>query len=184
MPFAVLEEAGDDENEETETEITDIADIADIDEIEEDETETETEDESDDEVTVGENILTVMTVTKNGFGKRCEFEKFTRRNRGGKGMACHKVSERTGELVGVLGVLESDDIMIITDDGTMIRTPVSGIPVKKSRGTGGVIVMRMAEGISIKSVIRVAAAENGGENDEIDETAVDEIEAVEINGEE
>ena len=151
--------------DETETEIVDIEEyseeiIEEIDENEPEETdEPESEIDSEETVTVGENILTVITITKNGFGKRCEFEKFTRRNRGGKGMASHKISEKTGELVGVLSVLESDDIMIITDDGTMIRTPVSGIPVYNNRAAGGVKVMKTSEGVSIKSVIRVAAAE-------------------------
>jgi len=125
----------------------------------ENEEESETETDVDETITVDDNILTVITVTKNGFGKRCEFEKFTRRNRGGKGMACHRISEKTGELVGALSVLATDDIMIITDGGTMIRTPVSGIPVYNNRAAGGVKVMRTSDGVSIKSVIRVAAAE-------------------------
>jgi DNA gyrase/topoisomerase IV subunit A len=147
------------EPEETESE----TEIIDLDEYVEEEDETDDEDEPENEgeemVNVGDNILTIMTVTKNGLGKRCEFDRFTRRNRGGKGMACHKISEKTGELVGALGVFETDDIMIITDDGTMIRTPVSGIPVYNNRSAGGVKVMKMSEGVSIKSVIRVAAEE-------------------------
>ena len=150
------------EPEEAETEIVDLEEYVD----EEDETaEAEAEEGPDEMVTVGDNILTVMTVTKKGFGKRCEFERFTRRNRGGKGMACHKLGEKTGELVGVLGVFETDDIMIITDDGTMIRTPVTGIPVYNNRSAGGVKVMKMSEGVSIRSVIRVAAAEAEEENE-------------------
>ena len=159
------------ELEETGTEIVDLDEMEDEEETEP-ETEPESEEteiESDEIVTVDDSILTVMTITKNGFGKRCEFEKFTRRNRGGKGMACHKISEKTGELVGVLSVFETDDIMIITDEGIMIRTPVSDIPVKKGRGTGGVILMRMAEGVSIKSVIRVAATETAEDEEESEE---------------
>ncbi|MCL2159994.1 MAG: DNA gyrase subunit A, partial [Oscillospiraceae bacterium] len=141
------------EDIETETEIVDLEEYVEIvEEEEEDE-----EPEGEEMVSVEDNILTIMTITKNGLGKRCEFERFTRRNRGGKGMACHKISEKTGELVGALGVFETDDIMIITDDGTMIRTPVSGIPAYNNRAAGGVKVMKMAEGVSIKSVIRVAA---------------------------
>jgi DNA gyrase/topoisomerase IV subunit A len=179
-----IENAGQDDPGAPESETETETEIVDIDEIEEDEIEIETEsdadaeseeesddDDDDDDVTVDEDILTVMTVTKNGFGKRCEFDRFKRRNRGGKGMACHKISDRTGDLVGVLSVLESDDIMIITDDGTMIRTPVSGIPVKKGRGTGGVKVMRTGDGVSIKSVIRVAAAETDGDDEGDEEGA-------------
>jgi len=95
-------------------------------------------------------------------------------------MACHKINEKTGELVGALSVYETDDIMIITDDGTMIRTPVAGIPVYNNRAAGGVKVMKTSEGVAIKSVIRVAAAEvesdNEGENE--NEEEVVEVEAV------
>ena len=174
---------------EKETEIVDLDEYVeeDDDEIEnenENEAETEGESEGEETITVDDNILTVITVTKNGLGKRCEFEKFTRRNRGGKGMACHKISEKTGELVGALSVFETDDIMIITDDGTMIRTPVSGIPVYNNRAAGGVKVMKMSEGVSIKSVIRVAAAEIEIEEEIEDENdGAGDIEMSEENGE-
>jgi DNA gyrase/topoisomerase IV subunit A len=151
------------------------------DEIEE-ESESETEPESEETITVDDNILTVITITKKGFGKRCEFERFTRRNRGGKGMACHRISEKTGELVGALSVLESDDIMIITDGGTMIRTPVSGIPVYNNRAAGGVKVMRTSDGVSIKSVIRVAAAEIEDDEDEDVDGESGDIDVVEDGG--
>ena len=171
----------DNENEvlEIETEIVDLDEAeTDEDDSEEIEVESENEGDSDDMVMVDENILTIITVTRNGLGKRCEFERFTRRNRGGKGMSCHKINEKSGELVGVLSVLESDDIMIITDDGTMIRTPVSGIPVYNNRSAGGVKVMKTADGVAIKSVIRVAAAE--AEEDEIVEEVVENGEVADV----
>jgi len=165
-----------DENIVESDELSEIGEIGDgieidtdIDDENEEEAEVEPEADVDETITVGDNILTVITVTKKGFGKRCEYEKFTRRNRGGKGMACHRISEKTGELVGVLSVFESDDIMIITDDGTMIRTPVAGIPVYNNRAAGGVKVMRTSDGVSIKSVIRVAAAESEDDEEEENE---------------
>ena len=127
----------------------------DTDDADADESEENNEENDESVVTVDNTKPTLLTVTKNGFGKRCEFEKFTTRSRGGKGMICHKIGEKTGELIGVLSVLETDDIMIITDDGTIIRTPVSGIPVYVNRGAGGVKVMRLNEGVSIKSFVRV-----------------------------
>ena len=117
-------------------------------------------------VTVDKDAFTILTITKNGFGKRCEFDSFTLRNRGGKGMKCHRIDNVTGSLVGAVGVLESDDIMIITDDGTMIRTPVSGIPVYLNRSGKGVKVMRTAEGVSIKSFVKVAADEKEDDDEE------------------
>ena len=132
----------------------------------------ESENGENDEATVSvdENALTILTITKNGFGKRCEFDSFTLRNRGGKGMKCHRVDDITGSLVGTLSVRECDDIMIITDDGTMIRTPVSGIPVYVNRGGKGVKVMRTAEGVSVKTFVKVAAEEK----DDIDDGEIEE----------
>jgi len=127
----------------------------DTDDADADEVEDANEENDESVVTVDNTKPTLLTVTKNGYGKRCEFEKFTTRSRGGKGMMCHRIGEKTGELIGVLSVLETDDIMIITDDGTIIRTPVSGIPVYVNRGAGGVKVMRLNEGVSIKSFVRV-----------------------------
>jgi DNA gyrase subunit A len=140
-------------------------------EIDTDDENDQNEDSGGDEsvTTVDVTKPTMLTITKNGFGKRCEFERFTRRSRGGKGMMCHRIGEKTGELIGALSVLETDDIMIITDDGTIIRTPVSGIPVYVSRAVGGVRVMRTGEGVSIKSFVRVTKEEDG-EDEANDET--------------
>ena len=100
----------------------------------------------------------LLTITEGGFGKRCEFDNFSAHNRGVKGVMCHGISERTGTLAGIAAVGESDDIMMITNDGTIIRTPVSGIPFY-GRSAGGVIVMRLSEGSSLVNFARL-------ENDE------------------
>ena len=71
---------------------------------------------------------------------------------------CHGISERTGALAGIAAVSEEDDIMLITNEGTIIRTPVSGIPFY-SRSAGGVIVMRLAEGSTIVNFARIASEE-------------------------
>ena len=133
--------------------------------------EAENGENEEETVAVDESALTILTITKNGFGKRCEFESYTLRNRGGKGMKCHRVDDITGNLVGALSVRESDDIMIITDDGTMIRTPVSGIPVYVNRSGKGVKVMRTAEGVSVKTFVKVAAEEK----EEDDSGEVDDV---------
>ena len=92
-----------------------------------------------------------MTVTEKGFGKRTDFEDFRlMKNRGGYGVVCHNVSDRTGRLAGIASASDEDDLMLITDSGTIIRTPVKDIPVY-SRSAAGVIVMRMAEGQSLVS---------------------------------
>jgi DNA gyrase subunit A len=102
----------------------------------------------------------LITITENGFGKRTEFDDFRpMKNRGGFGVVCHNITPKTGRLAGINSVGEDDDIMIITDSGTIIRTPVQGIPVY-SRSAAGVIVMRLAEGQSIVNFTKVAGAED------------------------
>ena len=97
----------------------------------------------------------LITLTENGFGKRNEFEIYNARNRGTKGVICQKTSDKTGALAGIAAVGERDDIMIITDDGTIIRTPVSGIPVYEGNNTSGVIIMRLTNGARIISFTAV-----------------------------
>lgn len=101
----------------------------------------------------------LITVTENGYGKRTEFDDFrTMKNRGGRGVICHNINEKTGPLAGINTVGEDDDIMIITDSGTIIRTPVRDISIY-SRSASGVIVMRLAEGQKVVNFTKVASAE-------------------------
>ena len=88
----------------------------------------------------------LLTITELGYGKRSEFDDFRlMKSRGGMGVTCHNVTDRTGRVVGISAVSEEDDIMIITEGGTIIRTPVDSIPVY-GRSAAGVIVMRVTEG--------------------------------------
>ncbi len=109
-------------------------------------------------VTVEEG-RSLLTITEKGFGKRTDFEEFrTMKNRGGHGVRCHTLSEKTGLLAGVSAVTPSDDLMLITSDGVIIRTPVEGIP-SYSRTAGGVIVMRLDEEVRVSSLARLEAEE-------------------------
>ena len=92
----------------------------------------------------------LITLTEKGFGKRNGFDSYTAHNRGTSGIICQKLTAKTGALAGIATVGENDDIMIITDDGTIIRTPVNGIPVYEGNNTTGVIIMRLADEASIK----------------------------------
>ncbi len=97
-------------------------------------------------VSVVDDERMLVTITSRGFGKRTEFEDFrSMKHRGGFGVSCHKISDKTGDLVGIATVSDDDDLMMITDSGTIIRTPVCDIPVY-SRTAGGVIMMRLSEG--------------------------------------
>ena len=80
------------------------------------------------------------------------------KHRGGFGVICHNITEKTGLLAGILSVDDNDDIMIITDAGTLIRTHVASIPVH-GRATGGVIVMRLSDDAKIVNFARVEKEE-------------------------
>ena len=92
-------------------------------------------------VTVVDESKMLLTITENGFGKRCEFSEFAAHHRGGKGMRCHNITDKTGKLACIAAVDETDDILLITDEGIVIRTRVNEISVY-GRTASGVIVMR------------------------------------------
>ena len=107
----------------------------------------------------------LVTVTEKGYGKRSDFTEFREmKNRGGKGVTCHKINDKTGLLAGIGVVDEQDDLMLITDQGTIIRTPVSGINVY-SRTATGVIVMRLGEDQKLVNFTTIKPEENDGEDE-------------------
>ena len=106
--------------------------------------------DSDDYVIGMESILqggkaTLLAITENGFGKRTELDEYRVQIRGGKGVITYKITPKTGELVGIRIVNDNDDIMMITDTGTIIRLNVKEISVL-GRSTQGVTLMRTNEG--------------------------------------
>ncbi len=114
----------------------------------------------------------VLSVTENGYGKRTEIDDYRLQSRGGKGILAMKLSERSGKLAAQLIVHPDEDLMLITDDGVIIRLPVDGIPVL-GRNTQGVRIMRVAGERRVVGVTRVARenetpdeAEQAGETDE------------------
>ena len=110
-------------------------------------------------VCVVDESKTVLTVTENGMGKRTSFSDFREmKHRGGKGVTCHNITEKTGKLAAIVAVSDDDDIMLITNEGTIIRTSVSGINVY-SRTATGVIIMRMTKGSCINNVARLEREE-------------------------
>ena len=110
-------------------------------------------------VAVVDNEKMLLTITEKGLGKRTPFSEFREmKNRGGHGIICHNITERSGKLSSIAAVSEDDDVMLITDEGTIIRIPVSGINVY-SRGASGIIVMRLAEGSSIIHFARIEKEE-------------------------
>ncbi len=120
-------------------------------------------------VAIVEEGKSLITVTENGYGKRTDFEDFrVMKNRGGMGVTCHNLTEKTGLLCGIRTVSDEDDLMMITDSGTIVRTPVSAIP-HYSRTAGGVILMRLGEGQSLVNFTAVAHEEAEEEPESLEE---------------
>jgi DNA gyrase subunit A len=103
----------------------------------------------------------VLTISQNGFGKRTSSFEYRTTGRGGKGIVAMQVNERNGKLVASFPVEETDQIMLVTDAGQLIRCPVDGIRVA-GRSTQGVIVFDTAEGEHVVSVEHIGEeGENG-----------------------
>ena len=106
----------------------------------------------------------VLMVTENGYGKRTPMDEYFRadgpQNRGGYGLKGYQVTDKTGPIAGVKVVSEDDDILIISDDGTIIRTHAAGINVY-SRTAQGVRVMNLADGVKVISIARTEHEEDG-----------------------
>ncbi len=106
----------------------------------------------------------VLTVSENGFGKRTSSYEYRTTGRGGKGIVAMAITEKNGSIVASFPIEETDQIMLVTDGGQLIRCPVDGIRIA-GRATQGVIVFSTAEGEKVASVERLSEEgdENGGE---------------------
>ncbi len=106
----------------------------------------------------------ILTITENGYGKRTELAEYPAKSRATKGVVSIKVSERNGPVVGAVQVEEQDEIMLITDSGTLVRTRVNEVSII-GRNTQGVRIIRTAEDEHVVALQRI---------DEVDETLVAE----------
>lgn len=95
----------------------------------------------------------VLSITENGYGKRTPVEEFSVHHRGGSGILLHGITEKTGYIAGIAVVDPENDLMIITDDGVMIRVPVEDIR-QCGRNSQGVIAMRIGEDVRVISIAR------------------------------
>jgi DNA gyrase subunit A len=112
----------------------------------------------------------VLTVSSEGFGKRTSAYRFRRAGRGGQGFAAQDLSQRGGRLVASFPVEDADEILLVTDQGQLIRVPVSQIRVA-GRNTQGVTIFRTAENEHVVSVERLEGEGNGGEANGADSPA-------------
>lgn len=109
---------------------------------------------------------TVLVVSEKGFGKRTPVDEYRFTNRGGKGVKTINVTEKTGSLVGILDVAQTEDIMITCKSGVTIRMPVSGIS-EQGRATQGVKLIRLDEGDEIAAITQLddQQGQNGNNED-------------------
>lgn len=115
---------------------------------------------------------TLLTITENGYGKRTPLEEYLRgsdenrqpQKRGGKGLVNYRLTEKTGYVAAVKVVDDNDDVIIITDDGTLIRMPANDINIY-TRQTQGVRVMRVPEGSRVISAARLEHEETENNED-------------------
>ena len=128
----------------------------------------------DSDVVIGMQISSqgkdLLIVSEKGMGKRTDMEEFTRQNRGGKGVKCYKITEKTGNVVGMKAVDEDSEIMIINTEGIIIRMKCSDISIY-GRITSGVKLINLPDHDKVASVakVRKASAEIDGEQVEIGE---------------
>lgn len=133
----------------------------------------------DNDVVIGMQISSqgkdLLIVSEKGMGKRTDMEEFTRQNRGGKGVKCYKITEKTGNVVGMKAVDDDSEIMIINTEGIIIRMKCSDISVY-GRITSGVKLINLPGDDLVASVakVRKASAEIDGEQVEISEEDSDE----------
>ena len=112
--------------------------------------------DDDDEVIGMESVVrggkaTLLAITENGFGKRTETDEYRVQVRGGRGVITYKITPKTGKLVGVKVVNGDEDVMLITDKGTIIRMKVEEISIL-GRSTQGVTLMRTTDGGKVVSI--------------------------------
>ena len=123
----------------------------------------------------------LLAITENGYGKRTPIEEYIRsggepQHRGGFGLRGYQITEKTGKAAGVKVVREDDDILIISDDGTIIRMAAADVNVY-SRTAQGVRVMRVSEGTKVISLARVPQEEDKNQTEEAAEETTEPADA-------
>lgn len=117
----------------------------------------------------------LLVVSENGMGKRTSISEFTCQNRGGKGVKCYKITEKTGNVIGAKAVNEENEIMMITTEGIIIRLQCSDISIL-GRITSGVKLINLSDGVTVASFAKVREKEEEKEDAEkTEETSEDAV---------
>ena len=122
----------------------------------------------------------LLVVSENGMGKRTSISEFTCQNRGGKGVKCYKITEKTGNVIGAKAVNEENEIMMITTEGIIIRLQCSDISIL-GRITSGVKLINLSDGVTVASFAKVREKE---EEKVLDKADGGQSEAVETENQE
>ena len=131
-------------------------------------------------ITINESESDVLVVSENGYGKRSSLDDYRITNRGGKGVKTISVTEKTGSLVAIKNVTDSDDLMIINKSGIAIRLEVDNLRVM-GRATQGVRLIKVRDGDAIAAVAKVMSDDDDIEIDEDGNVIVPENNPNEIN---
>ena len=124
----------------------------------------------------------LLIVSENGMGKRTELNEFTVQKRGGKGVKCYKITEKTGYVVGVKAVNDDQEVMLITTEGVIIQLRAEDISVL-GRITSGVKLINLDEGVKVAQIAKVREKVSDGSREfEQPEDAMEEIEPEENDG--
>ena len=115
----------------------------------------------------------LLVVSENGTGKRTSISEFTCQNRGGKGVKCYKITEKTGNVIGAKAVNEENEIMMITTEGIIIRLQCADISIL-GRITSGVKLINLSNGVTVASFAKVREKEEDKENPQTAEEPVNE----------
>ena len=115
----------------------------------------------------------LLVVSENGMGKRTSVSEFTCQNRGGKGVKCYKITEKTGNVIGAKAVNEENEIMMITTEGIIIRLQCADISIL-GRITSGVKLINLSKGVTVASFAKVREKEEDKENQQTAEEPVNE----------
>jgi DNA gyrase subunit A len=105
---------------------------------------------------VVDSTATLLVAGQNGIGKRTSFDEYRIQSRGGKGIITMKTNDKTGCVVGALTVIDSDEIMLLTQQGQMVRTPVNNIR-EAGRNTQGVKLINLNTGDKLTAIARVVS---------------------------
>ena len=111
---------------------------------------------------------TVLVATEKGFGKRTEISQYRAQKRGGKGVLTMKTTEKVGKMVTIKEVVDKDDLMIITNQGVLIRQPVAQIRAI-GRATQGVKLIKLGEGTLVSSITRIMTEEESSDDNSPEE---------------